>query len=416
MRILPIVVAAGSLLLPNFAQAWGTAGHMVIAAEAYQQLSPESKAQVFDVLKAHPDFAKWAAAYHANAKFDLPAYVFMRSSSWPDEIRRTENPYDHPDWHFIDYPLRPPDFPFEPDPRPTNNILYGLKQCEQTLADTNASPELRAVYLSWLIHLVGDIHQPLHCASFYGANYPEGDRGGNDFFVKPGPIGVRLHGIWDGMLGSSLNPRIAWNYATELDAKFPKTALPELTRDPSPKAWSLESRELAIKSGYLEGHLAGTTNDAAAPALPAGYLKQAKAVAEKQGALAGYRLADDIQQYLKWSRELPLLPENTNVATIALPAKIGAMEASQHYDEEMIVTGKVAQVTIRPSVVFINLDQAGPQSSFTAVIFQDNLSGFGDVQSLQGKNVEISGFITEYHNKPEVVLDSASQLKVVAGK
>jgi DNA/RNA endonuclease YhcR with UshA esterase domain len=82
----------------------------------------------------------------------------------------------------------------------------------------------------------------------------------------------------------------------------------------------------------------------------------------------------------------------------------------------MIVTGKVAQVTSRPSVVFINLDQAGPQSPFTAVIFQDNLSSFGDVQSLQGKNVEISGFITEYHKKPEIVLDSASQIKVVGGK
>ena len=73
-------------------------------------------------------------------------------------------------------------------------------------------------------------------------------------------------------------------------------------------------------------------------------------------------------------------------------------------------------MTTRPSIVFINLDQAGPQSPFTAVIFESNLSGFGDVQSLQGKNVEISGFITEYHKKPEIVLDSASQLKVVAGK
>jgi hypothetical protein len=417
MRILPIVLAIGSLLLPNFSQAWGTAGHMVIAAEAYQQLSPEDKAQVFEVLKAHPDFAKWSAAYHANSKFDLPAYVFMRSSSWPDEIRRTENPYDHPEWHFIDYPLRPPEFPFEPDPRPTNNVLYGLQQSEQTLADTNASPELRAVYLSWLIHLVGDIHQPLHCASFYGANYPEGDRGGNDFFVKPGPIGVRLHGIWDGLLGSSLNPRIAWNYAVELDAKFPKTSLPELTRDLGTKSWSLESRELAIKYGYWQGRLPGATNEAAAPLLPTNYLKQAKTVAEKQGALAGYRLADDIQHYLKWSHAVPLLPENTNVASnLGIPRKIGAMEADKHYDEEMIVTGKVAQVTSRPSVVFINLDQAGPQSPFTAIIFQDNLSSFGDVQSFQGKNVEISGFITEYHKKPEVILDSASQLKVVVEK
>jgi hypothetical protein len=131
-------LAAGSLLLSNFAMAWDGAGHMVIAAEAYRELSPELKAQVFDVLKAHPDFAKWKKAYHPNANFDLPAYIFMRSSTWPDEIRRSGNEYDHPNWHFIDYPLRPPTFPLDPDPRPADNVLYGVAQCEKTLSDTNA--------------------------------------------------------------------------------------------------------------------------------------------------------------------------------------------------------------------------------------------------------------------------------------
>ena len=84
------------LLLPHSAFGWGGAGHQVIAAEAYRELSPTLKPEVFAVLKAHPDFAKWTNAYHPNASFDLPAYVFMRSSTWPDEIRRTDSPYDHP--------------------------------------------------------------------------------------------------------------------------------------------------------------------------------------------------------------------------------------------------------------------------------------------------------------------------------
>jgi hypothetical protein len=57
LLVLPLV------LFTNFAMAWGSAGHMVIAAEAYRELSPELKAQVFEVLKAHPDFAKWQNAY-----------------------------------------------------------------------------------------------------------------------------------------------------------------------------------------------------------------------------------------------------------------------------------------------------------------------------------------------------------------
>ncbi|HEX7653897.1 MAG TPA: S1/P1 nuclease, partial [Verrucomicrobiae bacterium] len=189
-----LTIAALALFQFN-ALGWGSAGHMVIAAEAFRALSPTQQAQIYDTLKAHPNFAKWTNSYHANGNVDLPSYVFMRSSTWADEIRRTENPYDHPNWHFIDYPIRPPQFPMEPDARPTDNVLYGISQCEKVLGDTNASPELRAVHLAWLVHLIGDLHQPLHCESYFTAEYPEGDKGGNDFFVKPAKSGIRLHGL-----------------------------------------------------------------------------------------------------------------------------------------------------------------------------------------------------------------------------
>ena len=412
-----ILIVVALVLFQHKAFAWGSAGHMVIAAEAYRELTPEQKAQVFDVLKAHPDFAKWSNDYHPNPNFDLPAYVFMRSSSWPDEIRRSGSPYDHPNWHFIDYPLRPPGFSLEPDPRPTDNVLYGVAQCEKVLSDTNAGTELRAVYLSYLIHLVGDMHQPLHCESFYGPVYPHGDRGGNDFYVRPAQAGIRLHGIWDGLLGSAVNPRTQWNYAAVLDSKYPRTSLPELSQDTTPKSWSLESRALAIEYGYLNGQLKGSTDENTAPSLPPDYTKNAKTVAEKQGALAGYRLADEIREYLKTAAIVPLLAENTNVVILSpLPIKIGALEASKFYDELMIVTGKVAQVSTRPTITFINLDQPGRSSPFTAVIFPDNVGEFGDLQRFQGQNVEISGTITEYHGKPEIILETPNQIKMVGGQ
>src|ERR1700744_1228718 len=152
MRFLSLSVIIGTLLLPRLALAWGDAGHLTIAAEAYRQLSPEVKAQVFDILKSHPDFEKWQKAYHPNPTLDLPTTVFMRSATWPDEIRGSGGEYDHPFWHFIDYPLRPPNFPFEADDRPTNNVVYGIAQCEATLGNTNATPERRAAYLSYLVH------------------------------------------------------------------------------------------------------------------------------------------------------------------------------------------------------------------------------------------------------------------------
>ena len=75
--------------------------------------------------------------------------------------------------------------------------------------------------------------------------------------------------------------------------------MPELKKDTTPKSWSLEGRELAIEKAYLHGELKGGDNSKTAPPLPDGYTKEAKTTAEKQAALAGYRLSDEIGQYLK---------------------------------------------------------------------------------------------------------------------
>ncbi len=105
------------------------------------------------------------------------------------------------------------------------------------------------------------------------------------------------------------------------------------------------------------------------------------------------------------------LADETNTAA---PAKIGAADAGKYYDQQMIVTGKVAQVTLRPTIVFINLDQPFPNSPFAAVIRSESTNQFGDLKSLQGKPVEIRGMIKKYHDKPEIVLESSNQLTVVS--
>jgi len=418
MRMIKSVLGTVAVLalFATRAFAWGDAGHMTVAAEAYRQLSPELKAQVFEVLKAHPDFEKWSKAYHRNPLIDQAGYVFIRCSTWPDQIRGTSNEFDHPNWHFIDYPLRPPAFAFEPDARPNDNILYGIEQCEKTLGDAKADVRLRAAQMSYLVHLVGDIHQPLHCESLYTSVYTNGDRGGNDFFVKPGQLPVRLHSLWDGLPGGAANPQQEWKNAIVLDTQFPRPALPELTRDTTPKAWSLESRQLAIEVGYLHGQLKGSITSDNATALPEGYTKNAKAVADRQIALAGYRLADELQKYLKLDHAVPLLPPNTNTFQVNLPKEISTALATNYYEEEMVVTGRVVQVTSRPTVTFINLDKAGPQSPFTAVIFQSNLSAFGDLNQFTNHTVAISGTITEYRGRPEIVLDNPGQIKVTDRK
>jgi hypothetical protein len=279
--------------------AWSGAGHMVIAAEAYRELSPKMKARADSVLKAHPDYEKWQHSFSSESPtLDLGAYVFMRASTWPDEIRRKGSPYDHPHWHYINYPLKPPRFPFEPGASPTNDILYGISQSEKALSARHEPDESRAVYLSWLIHLIGDLHQPLHCSTLVNEKFPDGDKGGNDFYVKPGQEGIRLHSFWDGLLGTRSHPQSEVNEAIRLANDYPRKSLPELKRS-TPKKWSLDSRSLAIEKAYLHGDLKGSTSPDNAPPLPEGYTKAAKLVAEKQAALAGYRLADEVRKYLR---------------------------------------------------------------------------------------------------------------------
>ena len=98
------------------------------------------------------------------------------------------------------------------------------------------------------------------------------------------------------------------------------------------------------------------------------------------------------------------------------PLKIGTADADKYYDQTMSVTGKVAQVTIRPTVTFLNFDKPFPNSPFSVVIFHGKSSFYGDANALKGKAVEIKGKIKNYQDKPEIVLDSTNQLTVFDSK
>jgi len=109
---------------------------------------------------------------------------------------------------------------------------------------------------------------------------------------------------------------------------------------------------------------------------------------------------------------LAVLAFAIKASAIDTPLKIGTADAASHYDQEMIVTGKVVQVTIRPTVTFLNLDKPFPDSPFAVVIFHGHSSFYGDANALRGKSIEIRGKIKNYHDKPEIALDGTNQLTV----
>jgi hypothetical protein len=93
--------------------------------------------------------------------------------------------------------------------------------------------------------------------------------------------------------------------------------------------------------------------------------------------------------------------------------RIGAGEANKHYQETCIVTGTVAQVTIREKLVYLNLDKKFPETPLSCVIFARATNQFGNLKKLEGKQVEVKGKIDEYKDKLQIVLTSTNQLKVV---
>ena len=296
---------------------------MIVASIAYAQMPPAAQQQATAILQAHPAMGKWKEQLEKDQPTDPGAYFFMRASTWPDELRKTNSPYDHPGWHYIDYPLTPPDFPFVAGREPENNILYGINESEKTLRDPAANPEQRAAALSWLIHLIGDIHQPLHCAELVTPQYPlpEGDRGGNLIFVSVGGNPINLHAFWDRLPGMIFSAPFASESARRIERAYPPSALPDLAKDKDPVAWSLEGRTIAIESAYLNGKLPGDavdTKNSPIP-LPPDYLEKGKVIADRRVALAGYRLGTLLP---------PLLTVGPTAAGAAAPSSAAAALAA----------------------------------------------------------------------------------------
>jgi hypothetical protein len=95
-------------------------------------------------------------------------------------------------------------------------------------------------------------------------------------------------------------------------------------------------------------------------------------------------------------------------------AKIGTGDVTHYLGKEMIVTGRVVQVSIRPNIVFLNMDKPYPDSPFTLVIFPAATNQFGNLKAMRGASVEATGLITNFHERAEMVLKKANQLKVTS--
>lgn len=301
-----------SLLMVAFADlsAWHARGHMLVAAIAWDNLDEGSRSSVTGILQGHPEFSRnWQAQYvdHEN-DVTLGKFLMMQASLWPDQIKRRNHPdfrYNRAPWHYITYEMRKAagdsgmistDTNLEPNRK--GDVLTAIDRARWMLAQPSTSKEEKAVYLCWLIHLIGDIHQPLHCASLFNdTDLTTGDKGGNMIYIKPNTVGIKLHTFWDGLPGSSKNIRTTTNTAKVIARKNPKSGFGQLYVN-NPRRWSYESLNLAAKVVHLDGQLTVTTDKENAVKPPEDYTKNSKKVALRLVVLSGYRLAMDIDNLM----------------------------------------------------------------------------------------------------------------------
>jgi hypothetical protein len=270
------------LCTPSLALSWGAAGHMMVASIAFKRLNPHAKAQAADLL-ARPIKPAEVTAKDKD---------FVNAAHWADDLRPFAEFDSFKVLHFIDQPFStdgtalPAGVP-EPD-----NIVKALED-NVNILKTSTDKDAQAQALRFIIHFVGDIHQPLHCATRVTSANPEGDRGGNLVSIKVAGKKTNLHSYWDGGIGNF--PKSGANFAPPPLSQIPAAAAAAMAGNPAtnPKikldeptnfaAWADESFALAKSTAY-KGMQNGVTPSAT-------YNSKALKVARQRVAWGGYRLA-----------------------------------------------------------------------------------------------------------------------------
>lgn len=272
IRMSAIFLAAVATCLPSAAHAWGAQGHKIVAAVAAGRLAPEVRQEVDRLLQAA----------------DLPDMI--EAAPWADHYR-----FGHPEtepWHFVDIPANATAFDEMRDCPDHDCSIAKIIEFQQVAGDGTRTDSDRGVALAFLIHLIGDIHQPLHAAD-------RGDHSGLalriSFFGEQNYHGypMNLHGAWDTYIIDHFYGRQDPVLVARLldDHRMPlrEDAAPFATQV---VAWAQETHGYALSRAY--GALPPGTH----PDIGERYVAMAKPVIDHQLLYAGLRLAETINAAL----------------------------------------------------------------------------------------------------------------------
>lgn len=258
-----IIVLLLAALLPSAAHAWGPKGHRLVAGLANGELTPQARAEVARLLRGD---AEPTLAGVANWADDLREHD-------PDLGKRSAR------WHYVN--LAEDDCRYLPpmDCPDGDCLIEAIVRQRDLLADRRQPAAVRAQALKFLVHFVGDAHQPLH------AGYAR-DRGGNTFQIQLDGKGSNLHRLWDSevIASAQMNERRHLQHLQRM-------SLPAQARIgiDNPAAWAEASCRIVLRDGFYPKRAK----------IEPTYFSRWRPTADEQLRIAGHRLAVLLNDALK---------------------------------------------------------------------------------------------------------------------
>ncbi len=282
--------------------AWDDVGHKISSYIAWQQMSPTARERVHKILMAAPEDSDIAAFYMAGSRAEALRKMdhFVLMAYWSDIVRDRNFPvrnrnYHRSNWHYYDkfWKRVNGNIEYIPDPEDGGQALNKLNEFDAVIRGTAPDAE-KAVAIAWLMHLIGDIHQPLHTSAHVTELEPKGDQGGNLFLLTPQGTPreqqENLHWLWDSIVVRNIpnkdnecDAAFIAERAGDLMKKFPAAKVAPRLAPGKYADWASESLAIAQKDVFSPDL---KRFEKPSPA----YMKKALKVAEERLALAGYRM------------------------------------------------------------------------------------------------------------------------------
>ena len=353
----------------QFLMSWGVVGHKTIAQIAENHLTLQAKNAIKTLLgnQSLADVATWADE--------------VRNQS---EYRRTAG------WHFLNITinLNFQAFVQAVKAQQNENVYTALIKCTQELSDVNTSLEQKAIALKFMVHFVGDLHQPMHISRAE-------DKGGNTIQVRYDMKGTNLHSLWDSKLiehQSISYVQLANNYDVATPNEIKEWQADDILK------WIYESYQISSQL-YTEIENSTTIDDQ--------YYNLHLPIIQQRLEKAGIRLAGILNSTLKsFSDVSHCSPTPAN----PLPnSTISINEINKHIGKQVTICTKMFGFKALENMTLVNMGADYPNQLLTVVL---RGTAKDDYKSFGSKNICVAGKIIEYRGKPEIIVTESSQIKI----